>query len=91
PDGRLWLIYTAQLSGHQNTAIVRRRVSTDGGVTWGPVETLFDRPGTFVRQPIIALDSGTWLCPVFLCRTAPGERWVGNDDISAVMVSDDQG
>ncbi|WP_175805531.1 sialidase family protein [Burkholderia ambifaria] len=91
PDGRLWLIYTAQLSGHQNTAIVRRRVSTDGGVTWGPVETLFDRPGTFVRQPIIALDNGTWLCPVFLCRTAPGERWVGNDDVSAVMVSDDQG
>jgi predicted neuraminidase len=91
PDSCLWLIYTAQLSGHQNTAIVRRRVSTDGGITWGPVETLFDRPGTFVRQPIIALESGTWICPVFLCRTEPGERWVGNDDVSGVMVSDDQG
>ncbi|RZF29650.1 glycosyl hydrolase [Paraburkholderia sp. UYCP14C] len=91
PDGRLWLIYTAQLSGHQNTAIVRRRVSMDGGVTWGPVETLFDRPGTFVRQPIIALANGTWICPVFLCRTQAGERWVGNDDVSAVMVSADQG
>ncbi|WP_322052944.1 sialidase family protein [Paraburkholderia bannensis] len=91
PGNRLWLIYTAQLSGHQNTAIVRRRISADGGKTWGPVETLFDRPGTFVRQPIITLESGAWICPVFLCRTEPGERWVGNDDVSGVMVSDDQG
>lgn len=91
PDGRLWLIYTAQLSGHQNTAIVRRRISSDGGMTWGPIETLFDRPGTFVRQPIVVLPDGAWLCPVFRCRTEPGERWVGNNDISAVRVSSDEG
>jgi hypothetical protein len=30
PDGKLWLIYTAQLSGHQNTSIVRRRISGPG-------------------------------------------------------------
>jgi len=90
-EGALWLIYTAQLSGHQNTAIVRRRISHDGGHHWGPVETLFDRAGTFVRQPIAVLPDGAWACPVFLCRTAPGERWVGNDDISAVMVSSDAG
>jgi Predicted neuraminidase (sialidase) len=74
PDGRLWLTYTAQLSGHQNTAIVRRRISSDGGLTWGPIETLFDRAGTFVRQPIVVLPDGAWLCPVFMCRTEPGER-----------------
>lgn len=91
PDGLLWLIYTAQLSGHQNTAVVRRRISSDGGVTWGAIETLFDRPGTFVRQPIVVLPDGAWLCPVFLCRTEPGERWVGNNDISAAMISQDQG
>lgn len=91
PTGELWLIYTAQLSGHQNTAIVRRRISTDGGQSWGPIETLFDQAGTFVRQPIVVLPDGAWACPVFLCRTQPGERWVGNDDISAVMVSEDQG
>jgi len=91
PKGQLWLIYTAQLSGHQNTAIVRRRISTDSGKTWSPVETLFGLPGTFVRQPIIALESGAWICPVFLCRTEAGERWVGNNDVSAVMVSDDEG
>ncbi|AGH86517.1 sialidase family protein [Ralstonia pseudosolanacearum] len=91
PTGDLWLIYTAQLSGHQNTAIVRRRISTDGGQSWGPIETLFDQAGTFVRQPIVVLPDGAWACPVFLCRTQPGERWVGNDDISAVMISEDQG
>ncbi|MGO4326167.1 exo-alpha-sialidase [Cupriavidus sp. 2TAF22] len=91
PQGQLWLIYTAQLSGHQNTAIVRRRISSDGGLTWGPIDTLFDHAGTFVRQPLVVLPDGAWACPVFLCRTRPGERWVGNDDISAVMVSSDQG
>jgi predicted neuraminidase len=91
PTAELWLIYTAQLSGHQNTAIVRRRISTDGGHSWGPIETLFDQPGTFVRQPIVVLPDGAWACPVFLCRTQPGERWVGNDDISAVMISEDHG
>lgn len=91
PDGKLWLIYTAQLSGHQNTSIVRRRVSDDNGHTWGPIDTLFDRPGTFVRQPIVVASDGAWLCPVFLCRVAPGERWSGNDDISVVMRSVDNG
>ncbi|GCB05804.1 exo-alpha-sialidase [Ralstonia sp. SET104] len=91
PTGDLWLIYTAQLSGHQNTAIVRRRISTDNGHSWGPIETLFDQAGTFVRQPIVVLPDGAWACPVFLCRTQPGERWVGNDDVSAVMISEDQG
>ncbi|MFD1971483.1 sialidase family protein [Trinickia caryophylli] len=91
PDGALWLVYTAQRSGHQNTAIVRRRISRDNGRTWGPIDTLFDKPGTFVRQPIVVAPDGAWLCPAFLCRTRPGERWSGNDDISVVMRSTDQG
>ncbi len=91
PDGKLWLIYTAQLSGHQNTSIVRRGISADNGHTWGPIETLFDKPGTFVRQPIVVAADGAWLCPVFLCRVGPGERWSGNDDISVVMRSTDNG
>lgn len=91
PNGEIWLIYTAQLSGHQNTSIVRRRVSADQGRTWGPIETLFERPGTFVRQPIVVARDGAWLCPVFLCRVQPGERWSGNDDVSVVMRSTDNG
>lgn len=91
PDNVLWLLWTAQVSGNQDTAVVRYRQSSDLGTTWGPIATLLDKPGTFIRQPITVLKNGNWLLPVFYCRTKPGEKWVGNDDISAVKISSDQG
>lgn len=91
PDGALWLFYTAQKSGNQDTSIIRCRVSHDHGRTWGPIGVLFERAGTFVRQPVVVLDNGDWLLPVFYCRTRPGEKWVGDDDVSAVRISADQG
>ncbi|WBV45178.1 exo-alpha-sialidase [Pseudoroseomonas cervicalis] len=94
PDGTLWLIWTAQISGNQDTAIVRKRVSHDMGRSWGPVETLFGpRPegGTFMRQPVVVLDNGDWLLPIWVCKSTPGKKWVGDDDISAVKLSTDQG
>lgn len=91
PDGVLWLLYTAQKSGNQDTAIVRYRQSTDLGYTWGEIGTLLDQPGTFIRQPITVLPNGDWLLPVFYCRVEPGEKWVGNNDNSAVKISSDQG
>ncbi|AMM30769.1 Putative neuraminidase (Sialidase) [Sinomonas atrocyanea] len=95
PGGEVvWLLYTAQRAGNQDTAEVRRRISTDSGRTWGPVQTLFpatEAGGVFVRQPPLILPSGRWLVPVFRCLTTPGEKWVGNNDDSAVMVSDDDG
>ena len=57
----LWLLYTAQKAGNQDTAEVRRRISTDSGRTWGPVETLFpanETGGVFVRQLPVVLPSG---------------------------------
>jgi len=91
PDGKLWLLHTAQKSGHQDTAFVRCRVSGDGGRTFGPVRTLIATPGTFVRQPPVVLANGDWLLPVFRCRTQPGVAWAGNDDDSAVLLSGDGG
>ena len=91
PDGRLWLLWTAQINGRQDTSIVRCRVSDDGGGSWGPIDSLIGTPGTFIRQPVIVADDGMWLLPVFLCRTEPGIAWVGDDDISAVEISRDQG
>lgn len=91
PGGKLWLLWTAQKSGNQDTAIVRYRLSEDHGMNWGPIGTLFDTPGTFVRQPVLVLDNGEWLLPVFHCRTGPGEKWVGDHDDSAVMISADHG
>jgi predicted neuraminidase len=90
----LWLLYTAQKAGNQDTAEVRRRTSTDGGRTWGPVETLFpanETGGVFVRQLPVLLPSGRLIIPIFRCITTPGEKWVGNSDDSAVMISDDGG
>ncbi len=92
PDGALWLLHTAQVSGHQDTAIVRRRISRDDGHTWGPTETLNDAPpGSFVRQPIHVHADGGWLLPVFNCRSAAGQVWDGSLDDSAVLRSTDQG
>lgn len=91
PDGKLWLLYTAQKSGNQDTAIVRCRISEDNGHTWGLIETLFGTPGTFIRQPVVVLENGEWLIPVFYCTVQPGQKWVGDDDTSAVKISADQG
>jgi predicted neuraminidase len=93
-DGALWLLYTAQKAGNQDTAEVRRRISMDGGRTWGEVETLFpanETGGVFVRQLPVVLPSGRLIVPIFRCITTPGEKWVGNSDDSAVMISDDAG
>ncbi|MEW1952841.1 exo-alpha-sialidase [Terrabacter sp. NPDC080008] len=94
PSGDVWLLYTAQLAGDQDTSEVRRRVSLDGGETWEPPTVLLPATevgGVFVRQPPVALASGRILLPVFNCVTVPGEKWVGNEDTSSVWWSDDGG
>lgn len=91
PDGNVWLLYTSQTSGHQDGAVVKRRISPDGGKSFGPVTTLCDIPGTFVRQPIIVTGRGDWLLPVFRCIGRPGARWTGDVDTAAVLVSTDAG
>ncbi|MCV9998842.1 exo-alpha-sialidase [Pararhizobium sp. YC-54] len=91
PDGKIWLIFTSQTSGNQDGAVVKRRISGDGGRTFGPVEILCDIPGTFVRQPIVINRNGDWLLPVFRCISEPGQRWTGNADTAAVLISHDAG
>ena len=91
PSGALWLFWTSQKAGNQDSAVVMRRISNDNGATWGPIEVFIDTPGTFVRQPIIVLDNGDWLLPVFYCVPVPGKKWVGDKDYSAVKISSDQG
>jgi predicted neuraminidase len=91
PDGNVWLLYTSQTSGNQDGAVVKCRISADGGKTFGDARLLCDIPGTFVRQPIIVNSSGTWLLPAFRCVGLPGERWTGDADTAAVLVSPDEG
>ena len=81
PDNVLWLLWTAQISGNQDTAIVRYRKSDDLGQTWGEIATLLDKPGTFIRQPITVLDNGNWLPPSFIAVPNPAKNG------SAMMIS----
>lgn len=91
PDGKVWLLYTSQTSGQQDGAVVKRRISSDGGKTFGEVSVLCDIPGTFVRQPIIVNGRDEWLLPVFRCIGVPGTRWSGDVDTAAVLISTDAG
>jgi predicted neuraminidase len=92
PNHELWLLHTAQLSGNQDTAIVRRRVSKDNGHTWGDTEHIKDLAlGMFVRHPIHVNSDGTWLLPAWDCRITPGSKWDGSLDVSVVYRSSDQG
>jgi predicted neuraminidase len=91
PDGRLWLIHTAQRAGHQDTAVVRCRTSSDGGQTWDMPRDLLPHTGLFVRQPPVVRRDGAWLIPVFRCRALPGLRWSGDNDDSVLYISHDQG
>lgn len=94
PNGDVWLLYTAQIAGNQDTSEVRRRISRDGGETWEEPTALLGESapvGVFVRQTPVVLDSGRILLPVFNCVTVPGEKWVGNEDTASVWYSDDEG
>lgn len=91
PDGDLWLLWTGQLFGNQATAVVRRRISRDGGKSWGEIDTLFDEVGTFIRQPMLVLNNGDWILPIFHCLPVEGEEWHGQNDVSAVKISSDRG
>ena len=97
PNGEIWLMYTAQTArtpetaaehNLQYTAEIRRKVSRDGGRTWGPTTTMFDRPGSFCRQKVQVLGSGRWIFGNWICF--PDDTRNGSD-ITVMQISDDQG
>jgi predicted neuraminidase len=94
PSGALWLLWTAQVGGNQDTALVRRRISRDGGQSWGPIETMIgEMPGhgTFIRSRIVVNARGEWLLPIWRCTKPPEGAWTGNRDTSSVLISADEG
>ncbi|MDX1873120.1 exo-alpha-sialidase [Mycolicibacterium sp. 120266] len=93
-SNQVWLLWTSQHAGNQDTARVLRRISSDGGHSWGEPHVLLpetEEGGVFVRQPLIRLPGGRLLLPIFHCVRVPGQRWVGDRDYSGVMISDDDG
>lgn len=87
----IWLLYTSQNAGDQDSAVVKQQVSNDHGHSWSQPKILFDEAGTFIRQPVVRASENNLVIPTFKCRTEPGTRWVGNDDVSAVRLSSDEG
>lgn len=91
-SGTIWLFHTAQVAGNQDQAVIVIRKSKDDGQTWSaPSEPFPEKKGAFVRQPLVVLPNGTWILPIWYCRAPPGFRWVGSDDVSAVLWTKDDG
>lgn len=94
PGGEIWAMYTSQEARRpdkdnmQFTSVVKRQISKDNGRTWSRPETLFDREGTFCRQPIQVLSNGRWIFGNWIC-TDSAEGLAG--DPTVFQISDDQG
>lgn len=88
-QGVIWLIYTAQIGIHQDTAVVRWRKSADYGKTWSEIEDLFDETGIFVRNPPIRLKNGDILLPAYYC--VKSETGFLGEDYSVMKRSADGG
>lgn len=71
----------------QETAAIMRRVSSDGGRTWGRASPIFDRPGSFCRHTVAVLSNGDWLLPMYYSLPSAGR----GTDYSVMQVSSDQG
>jgi predicted neuraminidase len=94
PDGQLWLFYTAQTLGQQDTAVVRVRTSSDGQTLTDPTPLLphdIVDGGQFIRHPPVVTSDGTWLLPMFVCRADADGSWSGDRDTSVVLASHDHG
>ena len=77
----------------QWTSVIRRRISTDNGHTWSPVETFSGSPGSFCRQPMAVLSNGDWLFPMWYSVLESGDQpWSAHGgDHSVMRVSEDEG
>ena len=93
PGGGLILVHTAQVSGNQESCLLRLRdLDASGPVPAAGQPRELDLPrGTFVRAPILVRDDGAWMMPAFRCLAPEGHRWTGSHDTAAVAVSEDQG
>lgn len=93
-DGELWLIYTSQLErmeGKDNmqfTSIIKYQKSFDNGITWSDPEVLFDKEGSFCRQPIQILSNGRWIFGNWMCTDSNTGLL---SDPTVLQISDDKG
>ncbi|MDR1630863.1 MAG: exo-alpha-sialidase [Oscillospiraceae bacterium] len=91
PSGKLWLFYTAQ-DRKQQSAEVRFRTSLDKGETWSGIATLFDKPGSFIRNRVVVREDGTWILPAYYSQKPKVENGPSyGNDFSVIKYSKDNG
>jgi predicted neuraminidase len=91
PDGTLWIFHTTQPAGEgQANAKVMVTRSQDGGAHWSAPSILFDTPGAFVRQPLLAMPNGDWLLPMYVTPSR-GITAGAETNYSVVKISADRG
>ena len=73
------------------SAVVSPRTAAAPGVRWKRCSPPTKPAACSSASCRCVLPSGRLIIPIFRCITTPGEKWVGNSDDSAVMISDDGG
>lgn len=91
PNGILDLYHTEQIAdaGEANAKVLHL-TSRDNGITWSRPEVLFGEPGSFIRDPIVALPGGNWLLPMYVANSAGIGKGAENN-YSVTQISADQG
>lgn len=90
PDGTLWLFFVTIQGRDWTSAIIRRQVSRDDGLTWDHPVTVCDRPGRMIRGRPLVQDDGTIVLPAYdestlrsmlLHSTDGGMSWTAGEAI----------
>jgi predicted neuraminidase len=90
-SGRLWLFHSSQPAKlGQATAVVMDLWSNDHGKTWTKPQVVFSQPGAFTRQPMVVMDDGAWLLPMFYTPSA-GISKGAESHYSVMEISSDSG
>jgi predicted neuraminidase len=91
PDGTLDLYHTEQGAGAgEANAKVLHLASKDDGKTWSSPEVLFDKPGSFVRHPMVVMPNGVWILPMDIVNSEGIGKGAENN-YSITQVSADHG
>lgn len=87
PDGTIWLFHTEQSAGKgESNAHVLLVKSSDNGKTWSKPKVLLNDPGSFTRDPIVLMQRGGWLLPMYMSSGKTAQQ-----NYSIVKISHDRG
>ena len=89
PTGALVLFHTSQIADEgQKNSEVRVLVSQDDGHTWTAPVALFQKPGAFIRHPLLFGQKKEWLLPMYY---TPEDPTNGQKHYSVMAISKDKG